>query len=96
MNFSLKDSILHIEPNDWFIPIIEDYPAIEKEYLRCELDKTNPGVLSDTQKRILENVCIKLSDRRDFPPEACQRQASGPAFGGEPRINFQDLAVAST
>ncbi len=65
VNFSLKDSILHIEPNDWFIPIIEDYPAIEKEYLRCELDKTEPGVLSDDQKRTLESISIKISDLRD-------------------------------
>ena len=76
VNFSLKDSILHIEPNDWFIPIIEDYPAIEKEYLGCELDKTDPNMLSDEQKRILENICTKLSDRRDLNPGPLPPQGS--------------------
>ena len=76
VNFSLKDSILHIEPNDWFIPIIEDYPAIEEEYLRCELDKTDPNMLSDEQKRTLENVCIKLSGWRDLNPRPLPPQGS--------------------
>lgn len=76
VNFSLKDSILHIEPNDWFIPIIEDYPAIEKEYLGCELDKTDPNMLSDEQKHTLENVCTKLSDRRDLNSRPLPPQGS--------------------
>ena len=66
VNFSLKDSILHIEPNDWFIPIIEDYPAIEKEYLRCELDKTDPNMLSAEPTHTLSHICTNLSDRPDL------------------------------
>ena len=36
----IKDQKLIIEPNDWFVPIKNDYPALEKEYLGLELDKT--------------------------------------------------------
>jgi len=35
-NFVLKDEILKIEPNEWFIPIIERYPALEAKYQRLE------------------------------------------------------------
>lgn len=35
-NFTLKDGILKIEPNEWFIPIIERYPALEAKYLKLE------------------------------------------------------------
>ncbi len=35
----IKDGKLVIEPNEWFAPIINNYPAIEKEYLRLEPDK---------------------------------------------------------
>ena len=30
---------LTIEPNSWFVPINDNYPALEKEYIRLELDK---------------------------------------------------------
>lgn len=35
----IKDKKLIIEPNDWLIPIKNDYPKLEAEYLRLELDK---------------------------------------------------------
>lgn len=31
-NFLLKDQKLHIVPNEWLKPIIESYPAIEKQF----------------------------------------------------------------
>lgn len=35
----IKDQKLLIEPNEWFIPIKNGYPALEKEYSRLELQK---------------------------------------------------------
>lgn len=35
----IKDEKLFIEPNDWFVPIKNGYPALEKEYTRLELSK---------------------------------------------------------
>ncbi len=32
----IKDQKLFIEPNEWFVPINNDYPALEKKYLRLE------------------------------------------------------------
>ncbi len=37
---TITDKKLSIELNDWFIPIENDYKALEQEYLRLELDKT--------------------------------------------------------
>jgi DNA invertase Pin-like site-specific DNA recombinase len=36
-NYTLKDQKLVIVPNEWLKPIIEQYPAMEKEYKRQEL-----------------------------------------------------------
>ena len=36
----MQDKILTIEPNEWFVPITNDYPALEKEYTGLELGKT--------------------------------------------------------
>ena len=35
----IKDEKLFIEPNDWFVPIKNSYPALEKKYLRLELNE---------------------------------------------------------
>ena len=35
----IKDKILTIEPNEWLIPIKNDYPALEAKYLRLEPTK---------------------------------------------------------
>ncbi len=35
----IKDEKLVIEPNEWFVPIKNDYPALEAEYLRLEPTK---------------------------------------------------------
>jgi len=36
----IKDQKLFIEPNEWFAPINNGYPSLEKEYLRLEPQKT--------------------------------------------------------
>ena len=35
----IKDGKLLIEPNDWFVPIKNGYPALEKKYTELELSK---------------------------------------------------------
>lgn len=49
----IKDQKLTIEPNEWLVPIGNDYPALKKEYLRLERQKTlaNAG-----QKEALASV----------------------------------------
>lgn len=37
---TIKDEILTIEPNEWFVPIQNEYPALEAEYIRLERAKT--------------------------------------------------------
>jgi hypothetical protein len=39
-NFLVKDKKIHIEPNEWFVPIEKAYPSLKVEYNRLELDKT--------------------------------------------------------
>jgi hypothetical protein len=36
----IKDQILTIEPNEWLTPIKNEYPVLEKQYLRLEPQKT--------------------------------------------------------
>ena len=38
---AISNSKMHIEPNEWLIPILYEYPSIEDEYLRFEHDKTH-------------------------------------------------------
>jgi hypothetical protein len=38
-NFSIKDKIVRIVANDWFVPIEKAYPELEAEYRRLELQK---------------------------------------------------------
>jgi len=38
-NFSIKDKIVSIKANDWFVPIEKAYPELEAEYRRLELQK---------------------------------------------------------
>lgn len=37
---TIKDEILTIEPNEWFVPIQNEYPALEAKYIRLERSKT--------------------------------------------------------
>lgn len=38
----MKDQKLIIEPNDWFVPIKNGYPALEKKYTGLELNEKTP------------------------------------------------------
>lgn len=37
----IREGILKIDPNSWLVPIKNDYPALEAEYLRLEPTKTS-------------------------------------------------------
>ncbi len=39
-NFYLKDKIVSIDANEWFLPIEKAYPELEAEFNRLELDKS--------------------------------------------------------
>lgn len=54
----IKDKILTIEPNEWLQPIGNDYPALEKEYLRLEpakmpINKAKTEALTSVRARWL-------------------------------------------
>ena len=49
----IKDQKLLIEPNEWFVPIQNDYPALQVEYLRLEPQKM---LVNTAQKEALASV----------------------------------------
>ncbi|MCP4988576.1 MAG: recombinase family protein [Colwellia sp.] len=55
-NPTIKDGKLHIEANEWLVPIINDYPELEEEYLRLEplkvLDNKERTELFDPVRRM--------------------------------------------
>ena len=58
-NLIIKDQKLYIEPNEWLIPIGNEYPALEKEYQRLELDKP---LANTTQNEALVSVRARWGD----------------------------------
>lgn len=68
VNFILRDNKLTLEPYPHWITLRNDYPALEKEYLAFELDKTDPNSLNTEQKRALENVSNNWWASRDSNP----------------------------
>jgi DNA invertase Pin-like site-specific DNA recombinase len=57
----INDQILTIEPNEWLIPIKNEYPALEKEYLRLEptkmpMNKAKTEALASVRARWLRIV----------------------------------------
>jgi hypothetical protein len=38
-NITLLDGKIHIEPEEWFVPIADNYPALERQYKMFEPDK---------------------------------------------------------
>ena len=58
----MKDEKLFIEPNDWFVPIKNSYPALEKEYAGLELTK-KPDIKAQTEA--LSSVRAHWLRRRD-------------------------------
>ncbi len=72
-NCTLKDKILSIQPNEWLKPIAEGYPAIEKEYLRSELNKKP---LNKAKTDRLRSVLTHWGARRESDPrDRCHRAA---------------------
>ena len=54
----IRDNKLILEPNEWFVPIRDKYPALEAEYLRLEpnimpLNKTKTEVLASVRSQWL-------------------------------------------
>ena len=64
-NFLLKDGKLSLELSRWFLPIKNDYPAVEAKYLRFELYKTEDLTADSIKKDAFDNVCLLWRGRRD-------------------------------
>lgn len=64
-NFLLKGGILMFQPHPCLIPIIEQYPEIESEYLRLEPTKTTATGTLTLKNKTFENICLKWRGRRD-------------------------------
>lgn len=56
---------LIIEPNDWLVPIRDEYPALEKEYLRLELNKKP---LNKAKTEALASVLTRWGAQRESNP----------------------------
>jgi len=59
--FTIKDKKLSIEPNEWFVPIGNNYSDLEKEYLRLEptkmpLNKARTEALASVRTRWLRGL----------------------------------------
>lgn len=64
----IKDEILTIEPNEWFIPIQNSYPELETEYRRLEpslsgSNKVQNAALRDVRTRWLRRQDSNLRPR---------------------------------
>lgn len=61
----IKNKKLFIEPNEWFVPIKNGYPALEKEYLGLELAKT---LLNEHKTEVLVSVRARWQGLRESNP----------------------------
>ena len=61
----IRGEKLIIEPNEWFVPIIKEYPAIQASYLRLE-----PAKMGDFKNKteLLGSVSTRWRGRRDLNP----------------------------
>lgn len=64
-NFWVKDKKIHIEPNEWFVPIEKAYPSLLSEYNRLELDKTLDNTSRNEQ---YAQIILTWCDYRDSNP----------------------------
>ena len=62
----IKDKKLFIEPNEWFVPIGNGYPALEKEYIGLELNKKP---LNERKTEALASVRARWRRRWDSNPQ---------------------------
>ncbi len=58
----IKDEKLFIEPNEWFVPIKNDYPALQAEYLRLEQSKT---LMNEAKTEALASINARWLPRED-------------------------------
>ena len=66
-NFTLKDGILEIKPNEWFIPIIERYPAVEVKYKMLEPALVGAATgIDDATKEALRLIRLEWRARPDL------------------------------
>ena len=61
----LQDNKLHIEPNEWLIPIYEKYPEIQRRYLRV---RTNQKATAKELEVALVPIIENWRARRDSNP----------------------------
>ena len=61
----LKDKILTVEPNEWLVPIGEQYPALEKRYLWA---RTNQKASSQIKEEAMESIFETWRARWDSNP----------------------------
>ena len=67
----IQDKKLTIEPNEWFVPINEGYPALEEEYARLELDKT---LTESVRNEALASIRTRWGASRESNPyRRCHR-----------------------
>jgi hypothetical protein len=67
----IKDKKLIIEPNEWLVPIKNDYPALEEEYARLELDKT---LIESARNEALASIHTRWGASRESDPYSrCHR-----------------------
>ncbi len=76
----IKDNKLIIEPDEWFIPIKNSYPALMAEYIRLEptkipMDKTKTEALASVRTRWL---CILKLVRTFFAPRQTRGESKPP------------------
>ena len=67
-NFSLKDQKLTIMPNDWLVPIIEKYPAIEKQYQSVRTKKYSSPARQKAAFAALRPLVRSGRDSNPQPP----------------------------
>ena len=61
----VKGTTLFIEPNDWFVPIKNEYPALEAEFAELELGKTP---FNKAKTEALSSIRARWGDWRDLNP----------------------------
>lgn len=68
---TLKDKVLKIELNEWFVPVLTSYKNLEKQYLRSEPSKS---LSRATENRPLGTVNSDWGARRESDPRSrCHR-----------------------
>ena len=62
-NFLLTDNKLTLEPKKWLTPIKEDYPTLEKAYLKV---RTNEKASATDIEEAISQIMMSWRARRDL------------------------------